>query len=347
MVTRTVTRMVHARAQSLPLRSPFAIARAEASSAVRVVVVTVREGDLVGRAEAEDLSATEPVEALLDGLARAAPLVEAGADRMDLAGSLAPGSARALLDCALLDLEAQQQRRPVHTVLGLPAPSPVRTLFTVPLAAPEQMAAEAAAARGFPALKLKLGRADGDAARLAAVREARPDARLTVDANTGWTLDALHTLMPTLVAAEVAFIEQPLPPQEDAALAGYDSPIPLVADESCTDRASLCGLCERYAAINIKVDKAGGLTEAVQLAAEAKAQGLSVMVGCNLGSSLSLAPAFLLASGAVERDLDAALLLARDRAGGVRHEDGLLHPPSQTLWGGPGERLPLEDEATL
>ncbi len=324
-----MSRRVTLRTETWPLKEPFVISRMRQDDAA-VAVVEIEEAGTTGRGEADRSEAGAALEA---AVAAVAPAVEAGASRADLLRLMPPGPARAAVDCALWDLEAKLSGRPAWALAGLGAPGPVTTVFTIGLGTPEAMGAAATAARHRPILKLKLGRAEGDLDRVRAVRAAAPDARLTVDANTGWTRDQLGELMAPLGELGVTLIEQPLPPGRDGELDGLPRPVPLAADESCTDRGSLPALLGRYDLVNIKIDKAGGLTEALALAAEAKAAGLGIMVGCNLGTSLAMAPGLLLAQGAVEVDLDGPLLLARDRAPALRYQGSRVHPPDPALWG--------------
>ncbi len=242
------------------------------------------------------------------------------------------GAARNALDCALFDLEAKQLGRPAFAIAGLSAPQVATTAYTLSLGEPERMEAAARQAAHRPLLKVKLGGV-GDPERIAAVRRGAPDARLIVDANEAWRPETIEANLAACVAADVRLIEQPLPAGEDALLAEIARPIPICADESLHDRAGLDALSRRYDAINIKLDKAGGLTEAVMLAHEARARGLSLMIGCMVGTSLAMAPAMLLAHHAEYVDLDGPLLLARDREPALRFEGSLIHPPEPELWG--------------
>jgi L-alanine-DL-glutamate epimerase-like enolase superfamily enzyme len=253
-------------------------------------------------------------------------------DRKALQAALPPGAARNALDCALLDLEAKISGRPAHEILGLPPPRAVTTAFTLSLDTPDAMARAALAAGPRPLLKLKLG-PDDALASIRAVHDAAPSAALIVDANEAWSLAQLATLAPALGALGVALIEQPLAAADDAALQGFSCPIPLCADESFHTEADLPRIAARYQAVNIKLDKAGGITAAAALLAEARTRGLSVMVGCMVATSLAMAPAMLIASGADYVDLDGPLLLARDRDDPIRYEGSLMAPPSPTLWG--------------
>jgi L-alanine-DL-glutamate epimerase-like enolase superfamily enzyme len=242
------------------------------------------------------------------------------------------GAARNALDCALWDLEAKRSAMPAAKLAGIARPHPLTTAYTISLDSAEAMAAKAAAAAGtMPLLKLKLG-GNGDDARLRQIRAACPAARLIADANEAWTPELYPALMAAAAETGVELIEQPLPAGADAALVG-PRPVPVCADESLHDRAGLAALAGRYDAVNIKLDKAGGLTEALALAAQARAHGFRIMVGCMVSTSLAMAPAVLLAQGADWVDLDGPLLLARDREPALRYDGALLHPTDPRLWG--------------
>ena len=256
----------------------------------------------------------------------------AGLSRAELAGLLPAGAARNALDCALWDLEAKRAGRSAASLAGLPPLRPVLTAFTLSLGTPEAMAEAARRAHGYPLLKLKLGGA-GDVERLRAVRAAVPRARLIADANEAWQPHETDSLLAEAAAAGVELVEQPLPAGDDDLLARLARPIPVCADESVHDRASLDALADRYDAVNIKLDKTGGLTEALLVAERARALGLKVMVGSMVATSLAMAPALLLAQGADFVDLDGPLLLAADRAPGLAYDSGMVFPPDPALWG--------------
>ncbi len=318
---------IGAAAESWALAEPFVISRGVKTAADVVVVTVVREGAM-GRGEAVPYARYgETVEAVLSAVRHAR---FSGAH--DLQSCLPAGAARNAVDCALWDLQAKASGRPVHELAELPPPKPVETCFTLSLGTPDAMAAKARSVPHLKLLKLKLGGA-GDAERMAAVRAARPDARLVADANEAWTPDMLAPLL--AVAAEERFevIEQPLPADKDSILEGMPRVVPICADESLHTRAELAQVARRYDAVNIKLDKAGGLTEALRLKQEAKRAGLQIMVGCMVATSLAMAPALLLAQGARWVDLDGPLLLARDREHGLRIENGWIEPPSRALWG--------------
>lgn len=253
-------------------------------------------------------------------------------DRADLAQLLPAGAARNAVDCALWDLEAKRAGQRVWSLAGLATPGPHITAYTLSLDSPEAMQAQAALNAHRPLLKIKLGTPD-DMPRLEAVRAGAPDARIIVDANEGWSADIYADLAPHLVRLGVDLVEQPLPAGEDDALIGLDRPVPVCADESCHDRASLPALRGKYDTVNIKLDKTGGLTEALALRSAAIAQGYGIMVGCMVGSSLAMAPAVLLAQGAAVVDLDGPLLLAEDRDTPLTFDAAGVHPPDAALWG--------------
>lgn len=252
--------------------------------------------------------------------------------RAGLYDLLPAGAARNALDCALWDIEAKRAGKRVWELAGLAAPGPEITAYTLSLDTPETMQAQAAKNAFRPLLKIKLGTPD-DMARLEAVRAGAPDSTIIVDANEGWSAEVYTDLAPHLVRLGVSLVEQPLPAGEDEALIGMDRPVPVCADESCHDRGSLPGLRGKYDVVNIKLDKTGGLTEALELRREAEAEGYGVMVGCMVGSSLAMAPATLVAQGVSVVDLDGPLLLAEDRDNALKFDDRGVHPPDATLWG--------------
>jgi L-alanine-DL-glutamate epimerase-like enolase superfamily enzyme len=262
------------------------------------------------------------------------PQLASGMDRAALQDAMPPGAARNALDCALWDIDAKRSGKRVWELAGLKAPVATPTAFTLSIDEPKAMRVKAAANAWRPLLKVKLG---GDLAedleRLAAVREGAPETTIIVDANEGWTADDYARLAPEMARLRVAMVEQPLPVADDAALARMERPLSVCADESCHDRTSLPGLVGKYDYVNIKLDKTGGLTEALALRDAARAAGFRVMVGCMLGTSLGMAPALLVAQGAEVVDLDGPLLLARDRAPGLRYDDMGAHPPAPELWG--------------
>lgn len=318
--------------ERFPIAGAFTISRGSRTE-IAVVVARIEDGTHVGQGECVPYprygESVESVSALIEAQAEA---LASGIDREKLALLMPAGAARNALDCALLDLEAKQSGRRAWEILGLPAPVPATTAYTLSLGTPESMGEAARKAASRPLLKVKLG-GDGDPERIAAVRAGAPDARLIVDANEAWRPSNLEANLAACLAAGVALIEQPLPAGEDALLAEIPHPVPVCADESLHDRAGLDALAGRYDAINIKLDKTGGLTEAAMLAAEARARGLIVMVGCMLGTSLGMAPATLLTGDAAFIDLDGPLLLARDREPPLRYEGSTIFPPEPDLWG--------------
>ena len=314
-----------------PLTEPFGIS-SEVTDMAEAVVVTLEQDGAVGRGEANGVYFRGETGAVMVAQILAVQAqVEAGLDRDALQTLLAPGGARNAIDCALWDLEAKQTGVSAAVRAGLPL-GPFSTVATVGLDAPEAMARKARALGFAATLKVKLG-ADRPLDHLSAVRAARPDARLIVDANQAWTLDQLAALWPAMQALGVEMIEQPLPVGQDAGLSQADCGITLCADETCHTRADLPGVRGAYGMINIKLDKTGGLTEAVALARAARAQGFELMVGNMIGTSLAMAPASLLASQCRYVDLDGPLLLARDREPAMVYDGDRVSPPDRALWG--------------
>lgn len=322
-------------AERWPIAGSFAISRGSKTEAV-VVVAELGDGKARGRGECVPYPRYgESVESVMTQINTMRSQLAAGLDRRALQTAMPPGAARNALDCAFWDLEAKRSGRPVHELAGLAAPHALTTAYTISLGPPAAMA-EAAKAATRALLKIKLGGSDehgGDAARIAAVRAAAPKATLIVDANEGWDERNLSPNLAACAAAGVVLVEQPLPDGGDQALAGLKRPIPVCADESAHDRASLAALVGKYDAVNIKLDKAGGLTEALAMAAEAERAGFAIMAGCMVATSLAMAPALLLAQSAQYVDLDGALLLARDRRDGLIYRDSLVFPPAPALWG--------------
>jgi L-alanine-DL-glutamate epimerase-like enolase superfamily enzyme len=315
-----------------PIAGSFAISRGAKTEAI-VVVAELGDGTARGRGECVPYARYgESVEGVVAALEAMRPQLAAGLDRPGLQRAMPPGAARNALDCAFWDLAAKRERRPVHELAGLPALRPVTTAYTISLGPPAEMAKAAAKAASRALLKVKLG-APGDAERIAAVRAAAPKATLIVDANEGWDAASLAANLAACTEAGVALVEQPLPEGRDQALAVLKRPIPVCADESAHGLASLPALAGKYDAVNIKLDKAGGLTEALAMAAAAERMGLTIMAGCMVATSLAMAPAVLLAQRARFVDLDGPLLLARDRADGLRYADSLVYPALPSLWG--------------
>ena len=310
------------------LAQVFTISRGSRTEA-KVLTVQATDGAHQGLGECvpyarydETLASVEAqIKGLPDGVTRAA-----------LYDHLPAGAARNAVDCALWDLQAKQEGRRVWDILGLPAPAPEITAYTLSLDTPDAMQAQAAKNSFRPLLKIKLGTPD-DMPRLEAVRAGAPKSTIIVDANEGWSADVYADLAPHLVRLGVALVEQPLPAGEDDALIGLDRPVPVCADESCHDRSSLPKLKGKYDVVNIKLDKTGGLTEALALKDEAIAQGYKVMVGCMVGSSLAMAPATIVAQGVAFTDLDGPLLLAEDRDTPLEFDAAGVHAPKAALWG--------------
>jgi L-Ala-D/L-Glu epimerase len=321
------------RHETWPIRGSFRIARG-AKTATEIVIVEIADERAIGRGECVPYPRYgETVEQVVSDIEALRAEIASGLTRSELQRRLKPGAARNAIDCALIDWEAKSSGKSAAHLLGLPPPISVRTAYTLSLDTPEAMAQAArVATQTYRLLKLKIAGA-GDLERVEAVRNAAPNATLIADANEGWSTDDLSRLTPELVRLGVALIEQPLKASEDQALIGFKSPVPLCADESCHTRADLPRLIGRYSHINIKLDKAGGLTEAVALVREACAAGLKLMIGCMVSTSLSIAPAMLLTRSAEFVDLDGALLLERDRAPSLATRGDELLPPARELWG--------------
>ncbi len=326
-------RTLSVRPEHWPLNTPFRISRG-VKTAADVVAVTLVQDEHVGRGEGvpyarygETLETVlAQIDALDDALAR-------GLTRQELPERLGPGAARNAIDCALWDLEARLSGRSVAEALGQPPLDPLVSALTVSLDTPQAMGEAVARMAGATLIKVKVDK-NAPAACLAAVRAAAPDAALIVDPNESWTLETLAALQPVLADLRVALIEQPLPAGEDAALAGFQSCAPICADESCHVSEDLAGLKDRYQVVNIKLDKSGGLTEALDLLIQARSMGFGVMVGCMVSSSMSIAPAFHLARHADFVDLDGPIWLANDYPGGAVQRGAVLTPP-EGLWGVP------------
>jgi L-alanine-DL-glutamate epimerase-like enolase superfamily enzyme len=311
-----------------PLARAFTISRGTKTEA-EVLTVRIARGGAAGLGEGVPYARYGETPAGVRAQIRGLP---DAIDRQALQSALPPGAARNAVDCALWDLAAKEAGRRVWQLAGLPAPGPVVTAFTLSLAPARAMRAAAAANAHRPILKLKLGTPD-DMPRLEAVRAGAPRARIIVDANEGWTPEVYADLAPHLLRLGVALVEQPLPAGADGMLAEIARPLPVCADESCHDRASLAALRGKYDAVNLKLDKTGGLTEALLTRDLARDMGFGVMVGCMVGSSLAMAPAVLLAQGADWTDLDGPLLLSEDRNHPLRYDGDGVHPPDASLWG--------------
>ena len=320
--------MISVTRDTFRLAEVFTIARGSRTEA-QVLTVRAFQDGVMGWAECVPYArygeTLDSVTAQIEGLAQ-------GIHRQDLQDALPAGAARNAVDCALWDLAGKLTGAPVWQLAGLAKPRPQITAFTLSLDSPENMRAAAAKHAYRPLLKIKLGTPD-DMPRLEAVREGAPDARIIVDANEGWTADVYSDLAPHLLRLGVQMVEQPLPAGDDAMLAEIERPLPVCADESCHDRASLPDLKGKYDMVNIKLDKTGGLTEALAMRSAAIAQGYGIMVGCMVGSSLAMAPAVLLAQGAAVVDLDGPLLLAEDRDTPLTFDAAGVHPPDAALWG--------------
>jgi L-alanine-DL-glutamate epimerase-like enolase superfamily enzyme len=332
-MTSSKSSFLAARIERWPIAGSFTISRGAKTEAV-TVVAEVSHGGHTGRGECVPYPRYgETPEATLAALQAMQGPLSGGLDRQALQAAMPAGAARNALDCALLDLEAKASGQRVWSLLGRPAPTACTTAYTISLGTPEAMAAATAKAAHRPLLKIKLG-GDGDGMRIAAVRGAAPESELIVDANEAWTPHNLEQNLAECAEVGVTLVEQPLPAGQDEALARIGRrPVAVCADESVHDRKSLDGLRDRYDAVNIKLDKTGGLTEALATADAAQALGFEIMIGCMVATSLAMAPAMLLARQARFVDLDGPLLLARDRDGGLRYDGSLVYPPEAALWG--------------
>jgi len=311
------------------LAQAFTISRGSRTEA-RVLTVTITQGGFAGRGECVPYARYGET---LDSVTAQIEALELPITRAGLQTALPAGAARNAVDCALWDLIAKQTATPAWKLAGLPEPRPEITAYTLSLDLPGAMQAQAAKNAFRPLLKIKLGGGEQDVARIRAVRAGAPETRIIVDANEGWTPELYASLAPVLVDLGVELVEQPLPAGQDDALLAMKRPLPVCADESCHDRASLAALAGKYDVVNIKLDKTGGLTEALALREAALAAGFKVMVGCMVGSSLAMAPAVLVAQGAAFTDLDGPLLLAEDRDPPLDFDDAGVHPAKPGLWG--------------
>ncbi|MCS6780547.1 MAG: dipeptide epimerase [Geminicoccaceae bacterium] len=327
-----MSRRLEARHERFKIRGVFTIARGSRTHA-DVVLVEIHEGEARGRGEGVPYARYgETVASVLAQIEAQRPLIEGGGTRAELTKALPPGAARNALDCALWDLEAKLAKKPVWRLAGIQAPKSVTTAFTISLASPEAMAEAARQAADRPILKLKLG-GEGDLARVRAVRAAAPKAKLIVDANESWHPDRVASWLDAMAEFGVELVEQPLPAGQDSMLADIPHPVPVAADESAHDAASLDRLVGCYELVNLKLDKTGGFTEGLAFARRAQELGFGLMVGCMLGTSLAMAPAMFLAQRASWVDLDGPLLLAEDRTPALRYQGSLVYPPSPDLWG--------------
>lgn len=317
--------------ETWPLKNVFRISRGERTES-QVVVVTVTDGQHTGRGEAVPIrryqQTTASVLEQIESIKRGKRL-----DRQKLQTLLPGGAARNALDCALWDLNSKQSGKRTWELANVPMKSEVETSFTISLDSPDKMGAGAKANATAPMLKLKLGGDDVDLARVEAVREAAPDARLLIDANESWSPAHYQKIISALKILGVELIEQPFPANSDEVLESLEHPIPVCADESCHTTEDLPRLAKRYEMINVKLDKTGGLTEALRLCGRARESGFKLLIGCMVGTSLSMAPARILASAADYVDLDGPLLLARDRDHGLIYRNGKIDLPSPELWG--------------
>lgn len=320
------------RDETFPIAGRFTIARGSKTEA-RVLYVELEDGGHVGRGESVPYARYgETLDNCMAQLEAVRPALEAGITLEALQALLPAGAARNAVDCALWHLNAKRSGLPAWKTAGLQRFDPLKTAYTLSLDTPEAMGQQAAANARRPLLKLKIGAAN-DIDRVEAVRQHAPNARLIVDGNEGLSFDDLQRIAPDFAKLGVKLIEQPMKVGDDEALLGYDSPVALCADESLHTRAELDRCARLYACVNIKLDKSGGLTEAIALKAAAKAKGLGIMVGCMVATSLSMAPAMIVAQGADFVDLDGPLLLARDRENGLEITGSILAPPRPELWG--------------
>lgn len=325
-------RTIQAQHDSFALSRPFRISRG-VKTAADVISVTLRDGDAVGRGEGVPYSRyCESVESALAAIEAIRPAVERGAGREALLTLLPPGAARNAVDCALWDLEARLSGTDVATMLGVPGLGSISSALTIVIDTPAAMAKAAAMAAYAPLLKVKVD-AVNPAAQVRAVRSAAPECALIVDPNESWDQALVEAMQPVLVEAHVALLEQPVPADADEWLARFTSAVPICADESFHVATDLGIVAGRYQVVNVKLDKAGGLTAALQIAQEARACGLGLMTGCMVSTSLSIAPALHLARMSDFVDLDGPLWLLNDRPGGVRNERGMLAPPTARFWG--------------
>lgn len=329
-----MSRTLFAQHDRFELKQPFRIARG-VKNAADVITVTIGEGAVEGRGEGVPYPRYgESIETALAAIEEVRPLIESGAGRGELLRAMPAGAARSALDCALWDLESRLFGRPVFEMIGNPAPGRIASALTIVIDTPEAMARAAAAVSHAPLIKVKVDANDPEA-QIRAVRAAAPDSELIVDPNESWDRGLMEALQPLLVEQRVALLEQPVAAGEDEWLGDFAPSVPICADESVHTAADLPVLARRYQAINVKLDKSGGLTAALQLAAAARERGLGLMTGCMVSSSLSIAPAFHIARMSDFVDLDGPIWLREDRRGGVCDERGFLLPPAADFWGTP------------
>ncbi|MBB4572856.1 N-acetyl-D-Glu racemase DgcA [Rhizobium lentis] len=325
-------RILDIQMNSFPIAGTFIIARG-AKTQAEVITCTLTDEGAEGHGECVPYRRYgETMESVLAQIEAARPLIEAGISRRDLLSAMPPGAARNAVDCALWDLEAKQTGQSVASRLGIADPKPLTTAYTISLGEPEVMAAQAREHAGRTLLKVKVGTGD-DESRIRAVRAAAPEAAIILDANEGWPEAVLERHLNIAAEAGVTLVEQPLPAGRDALLAEIHRPLLVCADESVHHTGDLASLADRYDAINIKLDKSGGLTEALAMKTEAERIGFAIMIGCMVGTSLAMAPAVLLGQNADFVDLDGPLLLARDREPGLRYVASRVFPPESSLWG--------------
>ncbi|MBC6438895.1 MAG: dipeptide epimerase [Rhodospirillales bacterium] len=328
----SMRRAISARHEVWPLAQVFRISRG-ARTVADVIVVEVVQNGVRGWAEAVPYPRYgQSIESSLAEIDRVRCAVEEGTSRHELMAEMAPSAVRNAIDCALWDLEAKMTGDPVWRLAGLDEPGMLTTTYTLSIDTPDAMGAAAVANAHRPLLKIKLD-SEHVLERLGAVRRGAPDARLVVDANEAWSVDLLRKIGGALAELNVTMIEQPLRADDDAGLAGLDCPVTLCADESCHGSNTVAALADRYGMVNIKLDKTGGLTEALALRRAAQEAGLEIMVGCMVGTSLAMAPAMLVAQGASVVDLDGPLLMREDRSPGIVFEGNRMHPCPPELWG--------------
>jgi L-alanine-DL-glutamate epimerase-like enolase superfamily enzyme len=327
-----MARVISVEAERFPIAGTFTISRGSKTEA-DVITCTISDGGHAGRGECVPYKRYgETMEGVRDAIDAMRKQIANGITRAGLLDAMPAGAARNAVDCALWDLEAKASGKPVAPRICNAPPRALETAYTLSLGSPETMAAQARANAARPLLKVKIG-GDNDVARIRAVREAAPDSRIILDANEGWTDDTIVENLAFAAEHGIALIEQPLPAGQDAILRHIAHPVPVCADESVHDAKDLEALVGLYDAVNIKLDKSGGLTAALVLRDRARELGFGVMVGCMVGTSLAMAPAVLLAQDADFVDLDGPLLLARDRTPGLVYRGSMVSPPEPALWG--------------
>jgi len=320
--------LIQVKVVSFPLAHVFRISRGARTQA-EVVTVTIEKGGLIGRGECVPYARYNET---LESVIKQVESLPTDVDKKTLQDTLPPGAARNAVDCALWDFECKKRNQRIWEIAGIQVPEQKITAYTLSLDEPENMFKQAEKNSNRPLLKIKLG-TPNDMPRLKAVRKGAPNSEIIVDANEGWNAELYSQLAPELVRLGVKLVEQPLPADQDDDLIGLPRPLPICADESCHDRRNLEKLIGKYDYVNIKLDKTGGLTEALQLKDKALEAGFKIMVGCMVGSSLAMAPATLIAQNATFVDLDGPLLLSQDRPHGLFYDESWVHPPSKDLWG--------------